>query len=59
MASYTDAIFMSAECLIKMTRVEDAVVLLNSLVSIYGQNAQDPGVFARLGELYHILGEES
>lgn len=50
---------MSAECLIKMTRVEEAVVLVNNLISLYGHNVQDPGVYARLGELYQILGEES
>ncbi|KAH0571209.1 Intraflagellar transport protein 88 [Spironucleus salmonicida] len=56
----TDALFMSAECLIKLTKIEEAVVMLNSLQTYYlNYNTQDPCVFSRLGELHQILGEES
>ncbi|CAL5975010.1 Intraflagellar_transport protein 88 [Hexamita inflata] len=56
---YADALFMSAEALIKMTRIDDAVVIVNNLISLNGHGVQDPGVYARLGELHHILGDES
>ena len=32
---------------------------MNQLVSLYGHGVQDPGVYARLGELHQILGDES
>lgn len=58
MPQYADALYMSAECLIKMTKIDEAVVIVNNLISLYGHAVQDPGVYARLGELYHILGDE-
>jgi len=42
-----------------MEKVKEAIDLIGNLTNIFGHDVQDPGVFARLGELYHIQGDES
>lgn len=58
--AYTDAVFMHAECLARLARVDQAVALLTGLQNSYAQlKAQDPGILVRLGELYMVSGDES
>ncbi|ESU45551.1 Putative TPR repeat family protein [Giardia duodenalis] len=57
--SYGDAIYMSADCLARMSQIDEAIQMLSNLVTVFSTaKAYDPSIYIRLGELYSIAGDE-
>lgn len=57
--SYGDAIYMSADCLARMSQIDEAIQMLSNLVTMFSAvKAYDPSIYIRLGELYSIAGDE-
>lgn len=57
--NYGDAMYMAADCLARMARIDESIDQLNKLMTLYQTlHAQDPSVLVRLGELYALSGDE-